>query len=268
MTDVVEVGGIQFIGDEAAELIYSEIKDWDGVTDARGKGDAIPGGHGQYASTSLVRESRAITLKAAIIAHTSERFFELKRQVEAIDSVCEMRVDQGDGVWSRGVEIQQITIPDWHGRTITPFTIDMVAPDPVRYRDVVVLGPVGLPVLEGGLFLPASMPWDLGTDVRSVLTVVNDGALPCFPVVRLSGSAASVLVSAGPRRLGFGAFDGTLSFDAGDRRAFLNGGDVTRQMTRRDWPMVPPGVSHEFSFEAVSPSPDFLMTVEYRIGAW
>ncbi len=195
MSDVVSVSGVQFVGDAYAELIYSRLTGWDGVTDARGKGDAIPSGNGQYAATQLFRESRAITLEGAIITDNAERFFELKRLIENMPAIGSMSVDQGDGVWSRGIEIENISVPDFHLRTVAEFTIDMIAPDPVRYRDVVVLGPVGLPVLEGGLFLPASMPWDLGVDVRSVLPVVNDGALPCYPVVRLSGSASSVFTT-------------------------------------------------------------------------
>ena len=268
MTDVVTISGLTFQGDSYSELTYSQLAGWDGVTDARGKGDSIPDRHGQYGGTDVLRESRAISLKGAIIADSAERFFELKRMVENMPSIGEMRVDQGDGTWSRTIEVESITIPDFHLRTNATFTIDMVAPDPVRYRDVTVLGPVGLPVLEGGLFLPESMPWDLGTDVRSVLTVVNEGTVPVYPVVRLSGSASSVTVLGGPRRVAYGAFVGDLVFDAADRRAFLNGSDVTRQMTRRDWPVVPAGVTHEFTFEAVSPSPDFRMSVEYRIGAW
>lgn len=268
MTDVVTLDGIQLVGDNMAELVYQKLAGWDGVPDSRGKNDSIPGRHGQYAATQVLREARAITLTGAIITDSTERFFDLKRQIEAVSSVCVMSVDQGDGAWVRGVEIDNIEIPDFHTRTMTTFSVDMVAPDPVRYRDVSVLGPVGLPVREGGLRLPEAFPWNFGRDIRSVLTVVNDGGLPVFPVVRITGSAASVVVSGGPRRVGFGAFEGELVFDASDRRALLNGGDVTRRMTRRDWPMVPPGVSHDFTFVAGSPSPDFLMTVEYQIGVW
>ena len=269
MTHVVVIGGVQFGASRPIDgLVFTGLTDWDGKPDARGEGDPIPSRNGIFPRVDLYRQSRAVSVEGAVIADSLTEFHEVRRRLESLPDVTDISVDVGDGVWSRGVEVRSIKVDDFRGDTATTFLIDMVAPDPVRYRDVVVLGPVGLPVLDGGLFLPASMPWDLGTDVRSVLTVVNDGALPCYPVVRLSGSASSVTVLAGPRRLGFGAFTGDLVFDAGDRRAFLNGADVTRQMTRRDWPVVPAGVTHEFSFEAVAPSPDFRMSVEYRIGAW
>lgn len=104
--------------------------------------------------------------------------------------------------------------------------------------------------------------------MQEYATVVNDGAVPVYPAVVVQGSASSITVVGGPRRLGFGAFDGVLRFDSADRRGFLNGGEVTRRMTRRDWPVVPAGESHDFYFSAVDPSPDLSLTVEYRIGAW
>lgn len=268
MTDFVEYAGVRFEGSSFAELTYSDLAGWDGIPEGRGGGDSIPGGHGVYARTEVLRESRAIVLTANLIADSAERFFELKRMLEALPPVGELRVDQGDGAWSRQVEIQHMPIPDFHTRTITEFTIDMIAPDPVRYSDVLPFGPVGLPVLEGGLFLPASLPWDLGVADLQVAEVTNAGSLPMHPVVTLQGSASSVVVHGGPRVLSFGAFEGTLVLDSLQRRAFLNGADVTRQLVQRGWFLLPPGETHGFSFEAVAPSPGLYMSGEYRIGVW
>lgn len=266
----IEINGVGFSGTTVPEagLVYRELREWDGRPDARGGGDAIPGGQGVYARTAELRESRAITVLAAIVTDSASDYFEVKRRVESMPMFGEMRVDQGDGYWVRGVEIDSIDIPDAHTRTWTPFTIDLIAPDPVRYRDPVILGPVGLPEVVGGLFLPDSMPWDLGVEDPAVLELVNDGSVPVLPVVTVTGSADSLEVHGGPRRVGFGAFSGELVFDSVRRRAFLNGADVTRVMTRRDWPSVPADTTHGFSFVAGDPSPDILMTVEYRIGAW
>lgn len=267
----ITLGGITLGGlDRVDGFAFREISGWYGAPGLRGSLDAIPGNHGSFARVDKYRDSAAITIEGSIVADSrSDVEALISTATQAWESATTLTVVDETGAWSRAVEVDQVSFPENQGwmRHVT-FTIDMIAPDPVRYRDVVVLGPVGLPVLDGGLFLPASMPWDLGVDVRSVLTVVNDGSVPVFPVVRLSGSASSVVVLAGPRRLGFGAFTGDLVFDAADRRGFLNGADVTRQMTRRDWPVVPAGATHEFTFEAVAPSPDFRMSVEYRIGAW
>lgn len=266
----VEVCGISFSGDHVPldGLVYSKLVDWDGRPAARGGGDAIPSGQGVFARTGEYRESRVISVEAAIITDSSDEYFAVKRRVENMPMFGEMRVDQGDGVWVRQVEIEQINIPDAHARSATKFTIDLVAPDPVRYRDMLTVGPVGLPTQVGGLYLPAAFPWDLGESSREVASVVNDGSVPVLPRVTVEGSAAALTVYGGARRLEFGPFDGVLVFDSLDRRAFLNGTDVTRQLIRRDWPVVPAGGVADFYFQADSPSPDINLTVEYRIGAW
>lgn len=266
----VELCGVGFSGDETPDggLIFSSLVDWDGVPEARGETDPIPGADGAYSRASIYRASRAGSVNAAIVADTVDEFIAVRRRVEAMPAQGTMRVDLGDGFWSRQVEIQKVTIPDARAGTETEFTIDLIAPDPVRYRDLVTVGPVGLPVREGGLVLPEAFPWDFGTSTRPVITVVNDGTVPVLPVVTVRGSASSLIVHGGPRRLEFGAFDGVLVFDSVQRRAFLNGGDVTRELLRRDWHTVPAGSTQDFFFEAVDVSADTTMTVEYRIGAW
>lgn len=266
----VEINGIGFSGttDPESGLVYRELRDWDGRPDARGGGDAIPGGQGVYARTAEYRESRAITVQAAIVTESTAEYFEVKRRVESMPMFGEMRVDQGDGYWVRQVEVESIDIPDAHTRTWTPFTIDLIAPDPVRYRDPVILGPVGLPVREGGLILPEGFPWDFGTSVRPVVTLVNDGSVPVFPVVRVAGAVSSITVQGGPRRVEYGAFAGDFVVDSRQRRAFVNGVDVTRDLARRDWQQVPAGQQQNFTFTALGAAEGTEMTVEYQIGAW
>lgn len=146
MTDFVEYEGIRFEGEQFAELTYSSLKGWDGVPESRGSGDPIPGANGSFGRARVLRESVALVLTANIIADSEARFFELKRRIEAMPAIGMLRVDQGDGVWSRRVEVQHVDIPDFHKRTSAQFTVEFLAPDPLRYRDPVTLGPVGLPV--------------------------------------------------------------------------------------------------------------------------
>lgn len=266
----VDVCGVGFGGDHnpISGLIYQRLVDWDGRPSARGGGDSIPGGQGVFGRTQELRDSRVISIDAAIVANSSAEYFDAKRRVENIPMFGEMRVDQGDGAWARAVEVEQITIPDAYEATETEFTIDLIAPDPIRYRDPVLLGPIGLPVRSGGLVLPKAFPWNFGTSIRPLVTIPNEGSVPVLPVARVRGSASSIVVHGGPRRIEFGAFDGELVIDNRERRAWLNGGEVTRQLIRRDWQSVPAGISQDFSFEASDAAPDTSMTVEYRIGAW
>ncbi len=266
----VEICGLGFSGSEIPEggLTFSELIDWDGVPGTRGDSDPIPDANGSYTRTNIVRLSRAISVNAAIVADTPAEFIAARQRVEALPAQGEMRVDLGDGYWTRHVEIQAIKIPDARAGSETEFTIDLVAPDPARYRDPIVVGPVGLPVRDGGLILPSAFPWNFGTSVRSVASVENSGSVPSYPTVRVTGSGAALSVQGGPRRVEFGAFSGEFVIDNLQRRAFLNGGDVTRQLLRRDWQSVPAGGVQDFSFDVSDASPDTVMTVEYRIGVW
>lgn len=268
MTDFVEYAGVRFEGSSFAELTYSNLAGWDGIPEGRGGGDSIPGGHGVYARTEVLRESRAIVLTANLIADSAERFFELKRMLEALPPVGELRVDQGDGAWSRQVDIQHMPIPDFHTRTVTEFTIDMIAPDPVRYRDPVMLGPVGLPVRSGGLRLPERFPWNFGTSIMPVLKLVNGGTRPTFPIVTVTGAGSALTVMCGPRRIEFGAWSGEFVIDNRDRRAFLNGADVTRGLIRREWQEIPAGGSWDLTYDVADADPATQMFATYQEGAW
>lgn len=266
----VEVNGVGFSGSHVPEagLVYSRLVDWDGRPSARGGGDSIPGGQGVFPRSEELRDSRAVSVEAAIVADSTDEYFAVKRRVESMPMFGEMRVNQGDGYWTRQVEVEQINIPDAFTMTETPFTIDLIAPDPVRYSELLTAGPAGLPVQVGGLILPSAFPWDFGTSTRPVATVVNEGSVPILPRVIMQGAADSVTVHGGPRSLEFGAFSGELVFDSRERRAWRNGVDVTRDLLRRDWPVVAAGESADFFFEAEDPSSDLALTVEYRIGVW
>lgn len=263
------LGGVLIDG-AAGRVTFSEIVGWDGLPDARGSSDPIPQAHGSFERPRLWRESRAVSITGWL--HGSDRAAVelLKRELtNAWEAAREISVTDNTGVWSTVAEVQTVDFADLGGwAREVPFTIDMILPDPVRYREWVTAGPAGLPTHEGGLRLPKAFPWNFGTSTRPVATVVNGGTLPVLPRVTVEGAADSIVVRGGPRRLEFGAFSGTLVFDSEYRRVTLNGVDVTRALIRRDWPVVPAGESQDFYFEAVDPSPETALTVQYREGAW
>lgn len=263
------LGGVSIEGLDGV-VTFSSITGWYGVPDGRGGNDAIPGAHGSFKRADVWRESRAVTIVGAL--HTgsrSEAESERDHLTAAWATADLITVVDETGAWSTAVEVDRVGFQDrgaWSPQI--PLTIDLVAPDPVRYRDWVTAGPAGLPVQEGGLVLPSAFPWDFGTSTRPVAVAVNDGSVPVLPRITVTGSADSIIVHGGPRRLEYGSFSGVLVFDAVQRRAFLNGIDVTRLLIRRDWPMVPAGVSQDFYFSAVNPSTDISLIVEYQIGVW
>lgn len=267
----LQLGGISFQGGAGNDGCYVRgIVGWDALPDARGSLDAIPGSDGSFRAVDLYRESRVVTVVGVLAAGDRAGVEALRARLMAIlKAHATLTVTDELGTLSSEVRVDSISFSDegtW--ATWIDFTIDLVAPDPVRYRDMLTVGPVGLPTQVGGLVLPSAFPWHFGTSSREVATVVNDGTVPVLPRVTVAGSAASVTILGGPYRLEFGAFDGVLVFDSLDRRVWLNGTDVTRQLVRRDWPVVAAGVTAEFSFEAVSPSPNISLLVEYSIGVW
>lgn len=263
------LGGVS-IGGADGRVTFSELVGWDGLPDARGSNEPIPQAHGSFGRPQLWRESRAVSVTGWLHAADREAVELLRREVTAAwEAADEITVYDNTGTWSTAAEVQTVTFPDMGGWAHDiPFTIDLITPDPVRYSEWLTVGPAGLPTHTGGLRLPKAFPWNFGTSDQPVATVVNYGTVPVLPRVTVMGAASSIIVRGGPRRLEFGAFSGTLVLDSEYRRVHLNGVDVTRALIRRDWPMVPAGESHDFYFEAVSPSPETALTVDYRIGAW
>lgn len=263
----VEIGDV-VIGGLDGPVTFEEIIGWYTVPDLKGQLDGVPSAHGSFARVNKWRASRAITVRGALRADDRFQAETLMSDLaRAWEAATVMRVNDETGRWNSGIEVDRVTFSDrgsW-SRQI-PFTIDLVAPDPARYRDVVLLGPIGLPVREGGLRLPAEFPWNFGKSIYPTADVVNTGTLPIRPIVKLNGSALAVGVYGGPRTVVFGPFSGELVIDNFQRRVFLNGVDVTRRLTARNWHEVPAGATQSFSFEAVDPSPDLNLTVEYRIG--
>lgn len=280
MTDVhwVQVGSQYFAGGEGSVGLFIEsVRGLDELPDARASLDRVPQAHGSFEPTSVWRDSLAITISGVI--HGEDRAdAERRRDVlkNELAGMLDMRVSDTTGVWNMRVRVDNVRPSDMGAwSAMIPFTIDMIAPDPVRYSDVLTAGPALLPVQVGGLVFPAAFPWDFGTFDHAKAVVTNTGALPMRPRIIIESLvpdgpvfADSITVFAGPRRLEFGPFSGRLVFDAVERRAWLNGVDVTRQIIRREWPVVGPGETQEFYFEAVNPSPNISLLGEYKIGVW
>ncbi|MBU3995004.1 MAG: phage tail family protein [Actinobacteria bacterium] len=269
-----EIGGVRIDGripnKEWEGIILIRLTGWRGLPGARGATAPIPGSHGSFTKETLLREPRSMELKGLVVSGSAQGSSRILSELETglAETTVTLTVSDDDGTWHREVEVDAFT-PDarWNNDRV-PFTLDLIANDPIRYSNSVMGGPAGLPFTEGGLQLPSAFPWSFGTSLRPTALVNNGGAVPVLPVVTVQGSASSIVVHGGPRRINFGAFAGEFVIDNRERRAWLNGVDVTRQLVRRDWHSVPAGESHEFFFDAAGVSPDTTLSVEYRIGAW
>ncbi len=277
-TTWVELLGVTLSGAEEPDsgLIWSNLEGWWGLPDARGDGDPIPGGHGRFRRSAIFRASRVITLTGHIYATDPLELVAVRDRLEAALAAGSgaMRVGTPAGIWERWVEIDTLKIEPDRGRRWTQFTVDMIAPDPRRYGPWQTLGPVGLPVREGGLTFPRPFPWSFGAVAGGgALIVSNTGTISANPVFRVTGGGMSRLLvtdlTTGDRLLldrpvPVGA---EVRFDCAARRAWADGQEVTRWLLHRQWVEIPAGETHEFRFEA-SGGADPLLSADFRIGAW
>ena len=273
MTDVhwVQVGSQYFAGgDGSVGLFIESVRGLDELPDARASLDRVPQAHGSFEPTSVWRDSLAITVSGTI--HGEDRAdAERRRDVlkNELAGMLDMRFSDTTGIWNMRVRVDNVRPADMGAwSSMIPFTIDMIAPDPVRYRDPVMLGPVGLPVRSGGLRLPERFPWHFGTSIMPVLKLVNGGTRPTFPIVTVTGAGSALTVTCGPRRIEFGAWSGEFVIDNRDRRAFLNGADVTRGLIRREWQEIPAGGSWDLTYDVADADPATQMFATYQEGAW
>ena len=269
-----DIGGFRFEGSASADPFHggvlSGLRGWRGLPGARGDAVSIPGAHGTFDRTNIFREGRSMELRGGLVADTPLASAQLLDALEAAVAAgpVVLRVSDATGVWEREVEVLNLTTGERWIDARFPVTLDLYAPDPVRYRQVVTLGPVGLPEREGGLTLPAAFPWYFGTSTKPEEVVVNDGQVSVFPTSVIRGSGSAVAVRGGARELSFGSFSGELVLDSRSRRAWLNGSDVTKDLLRRDWHEVGAGETQAFSMEVAAAGQGTTLTVEYRVGAW
>ena len=257
---------------------YLDLTGWTGLTASRGQTDPIPGSHGRFRrAVEPLRESRSIGLLGEIRTASNVDLVEARGRLEEAlsEGVGQMRVySPASGIWERYVEIDDLRIDPDHGRAHTQFRVDLIAPDPRRYGPLQVVGPASLPKSEGGVRLPQRMPWNFGvTTGDSRLMIPNAGALPIQPRFRVRGGFAAVTlldITTGRRlRLEWPAGEASeVVFDCRSRRVEMDGADVTRRMTRRQWFEIPKGETREFRFEAEGVTGDPQMWAEFKIGAW
>lgn len=265
---LAEFGGLAFDENAVDGFTVASFDGWDDGPTPRMSVDLIPGGDGGYEVTRTYLAPRVLTLAGLLLAgEGAQRLASRFRGIQGGGAPQTLAVTDRDGRWNLLASVDEASLRPIVG-SLYAYSLTLIARDPVKYADAVILGPAGLPTQSGGLVLPSAFPWSFGESVVPVLTVLNDGSVPVLPRVTVTGSASSVVVHGGPRRVEFGAFAGTLVIDSLERRAWLNGSDVTRSLVRRDWHSVPAGESQAFSFDAVTAAAGTSMTVEYRIGAW
>ena len=123
--------------------------------------------------------------------------------------------------------------------------------------------------------LPQALPWNLGSvSGNSALTIHNSGGITLFPMFQVSRvmsslTKCSVIDTTSGRSVTLDrpvSVGQDITFDTKHRRVYVDGQDVTRFLTSRQWFSIPVEETREFRLEAYPVSSDPLMTSTFQIG--
>lgn len=232
---------------------------------------AKQGRHGTFGVRGW-KDERLVTVQGHYYApdrRTAANFVDEINAVMADGTEGVLTVDDAD-LGRRWANVYLLT-PDvtWHGGRDVPFFLDMVAPDPRKFGDLMDAGPVaafsGGDGLEFDLFAtdnPGIL--DFGESGSSgKLTLNNPGTAPTEPVFRVSGPPGFI-TTAGNFKITEVETERVLEWEGTiltgqelvlDSRAGTvvlgTNGDRRGSLTRAEWPEIPGKSSRTYLFEAL-----------------
>lgn len=232
------------------------IEGWDAPPDAKVSLTEMQTGNGAFGITADEVLYSARTVSVNFHAHGTDRAetVSLMRDLgRACGNVVELRVvDADEDTFCTGY-VQPDFESEWYKDWATG-TLTVVCPDPRRLAtsaDVAALVPGS--GASGGLVFDGHgcMEWPVtfGGEFNgaNVATLHNGGTANAYPIINASGSfpdGLRIVCSTGgeityPEALSWQP----LKLNSLTRTASINGVDVTRRLTSRDFPVVPPGGS-------------------------
>ena len=154
------------------------------------------------------------------------------------------------------------------------FSLQMTAPDPVRYSAALNVASCPLPTSSGGVVFPLTFPLDFGQGASGgSLNLENRGTAPSWPVWRISGPCTDPVIinPATGEQLGFGLTvqSGEVLVVDSDARTVLLQSTASRRsflLPDSEWFPLRPG-SNRIGFRAAQNEPAARLTAEWR-HAW
>lgn len=154
------------------------------------------------------------------------------------------------------------------------FSLQMTAPDPLRYSFELNGASCPLPTSAGGLAFPLSFPLDFGKgSTGGRLSLRNAGTAPSWPVWRISGPCDGPVITntVTGAEIAFGLTlrsGETLDVDTDARTVLLQGTASRRSflLPGSDWFALRPGLT-QVAFRAAQHDPQALLRAEWR-DAW
>ncbi len=238
-------------------LLHEYIEGWYSSPDLKVESHSRQTGDGNFSTPDdrVLYESRTVT--AHVMAHGPSRA-EVVAYANSLHRALSGNVtvtveDDGLATWARGY--CQVAFDADRYRDAMPGTLTVVCDDPRRYGEMhcrsLSAGGTHSGALQWSGDAPRGLVWptsfgDSGGTAPSLTVAENAGTATAYPVVEAVGFPSGFeLVSDGPSGqsvLRYGAPVGSapLVLDCLSRTASVGGVDVTRDLTARGFPSIPP----------------------------
>ena len=221
------------------------------------------------------RSPRVITLEGLAIAPSWEAKELAKNRLAAVfaDATVLGTFQVREQLFDRQVQARLSSHAKMSDRTRTTFewSLQLTAPDPMRYGSVAYQANCGLPQPSAGETFPWTFPLDFGNPVGGQLLLNNAGTAPARPVWAIQGPCAqpTIVNQNTGERLAFSLTLGgeTLFVDTAARTVMLGG--ASRRSTLEPgstWFSLPPG-STTVAF-AADESTDTARLIAYWRDTW
>lgn len=231
------------------------IEGWDSAPDAKVQMTEMQTGDGAHAveESQVLYSARTVTVHFHAHGRTRSETVSLLRELSDLcHHIVRLRVVDADhdtychGYVQPGVEAK------WYREWATG-TITVVCADPRRYSTEVhraqllpgAKAPGGLFYGDGGDGLVYPLQYgEAGPTAMATLT--NGGTSPAYPTITVTGYVypnLSFRHDGGALTFGGDVGNVPLTLDSLTRTASVGGADASRQLTSRDFPVIPPGGS-------------------------
>lgn len=244
------------------------LKGWYGTPDAKVSTTERKGAHGSFGvdGDGILYASRVVTASVVALGRNRAEVVSAAASVSRMAGrVVSVAVDDGSAETEVvGCYLSVVWDQAWVERAM-PGTVTVVCPDPRRRSTTPMRGymvPAAMGALGGLAYSRAHVlawPLDWGEvpEAANSCTLANRGTATAHPTITLSGTlaaGATVTHAAGQLAYGMPIQPGApVVLDCLSRTASCNGVDVTRWLSRRDFPSVPAGGSLRLSLMATGP---------------
>ncbi len=281
--NTVSIGGfVADVADGSSLRVVTGLTGWDDGAPARSSVQARSQQNGGWDASGLLGP-RVITVEGSV---QEQDGLSARATADALSSLSPSSSLQFTvantyaGSRSAMVRVSSAVVLSWLSPATFRYTIELTAPDPVKYgaQDIAGLGRPSGSLPGTGRKWPRTWrrSWGLVAPIgATTVALANAGTAAYWPTLRLNGGATNPVVQTGPGdwlRVGYDVPEGSwVDVDCGSRSVLLNGEtDLRGYVSVADsgsWLAVPPGgASLSWSADA-STAAGSLVAVYYE-GAW